>query len=368
MACSHNVATTPNLSEAHTTFQQLLEEATYDAYDQVPGVSMTVLMPDLDIHWTGAAGFDSKKRTDSLSAKQPFRIASVTKTFVAAAILRLHEDQRLSIDQAIAPFLSPIHQELLREGGYDLEKITIRHCLNHSNGFVDYAMQSAAYHDQILKNPKRRWTRTEQLQLAMEIGHPMGAPGEKYHYNDTGYILLGEVIESLTDSTLAWGLRELLGFEKLGLQQTWLESLEPAPDDLLPFVHRYFRGRDFTEWDPSIDLYGGGGLVSTTDELASFIHQLFNQQVFTQRKTLDLMLEKADYDHPPSMDYRQGLSTVKVYGESVYMHEGLWGVILCHIPAYNASLAINYTHGRRDRLLKKTILVLKHLHDQQNTK
>ncbi len=367
-SCSKNVGTNPSRADAEATFQKLLEECIYSSFESVPGVSMTVKAPNLGINWTGASGYDSKAKEDTLTAQQPFRIASVTKTFVAAAILRLHEMGKLSIEDPIEKYISPEHIQLLKKGGYAPDSITLHHCLNHTSGLYDYALGGGSYLELAAKDAKKRWTRTEQLRLAMESGNRKGNPGERYSYCDTGYILLGETIETMTDSTLSWGLRSLLGFDKLKMNSTWLETLEPAPNGMKAEVHRYLRGVDYTDWDPSVDLYGGGGLVSITEDLSIFLQNLFNHKIFEKKETLDLMLQKREYvgvqeadDFRRFKDYRQGLVAVDVYGKKGYMHNGIWGTQLLHIPELNCTISINYTHGQRERLMKKTILVVDNL-------
>ena len=108
-SCFDSVDTNPSKADVEKTFQLLLEEAMSDSYNSIQGVSMTVIAPSLDIHWTGAIGFDSKENDHQLNAKQPFRIASITKTFVATAILRLYEMGKLSVDDPISQYLSLIH-------------------------------------------------------------------------------------------------------------------------------------------------------------------------------------------------------------------------------------------------------------------
>jgi len=202
----------------------------------------------------------------------------------------------------------------------------------------------------------------------MSYGQPVGKPGERYFYSDTGYILLGEIIELFSGGSLAGGLRSLIGFEKLGMTSTWLESLETHPLETAKKVSRYVGRIDATNFDASIDLYGGGGLKSTTSDLVSFMHALFNHQVFAKKETLDLMLTKPVYD--PSYDtekderfkdYRYGLWMLKIFDQDVYLHKGLWGTTMLHIPAENISLATNCTKGFNDRAEKKMILTLKNI-------
>lgn len=372
-ACSNSVSTRPDRDDLPDTLQALLQEAIDDSFESVPGISMCVIAPELDLHWQGAAGYDSAKRDDSLSVEQPFRVASITKTFVAASLLRLQEEGQLALDDPISAYISAPHDSLLRHEGYRPDSITWRQVLHHTSGLYDYAMSGPTYVQLARRDPQHRWTRTEQLALAMDIGTPV-KPSTAYHYSDTGYILAGEAIERTQDTTLAAGLRQLLNFKKLNLNSTWLESLEPAPTNHLPVVHRYLGKDDVTEWDASIDLYGGGGLVSTCNDLASFMHGLFNHQVFQQEETLTTMLSKADlpdsYDKEGDKrykDYRLGLWHAEVFGMDTYLHGGLWGIGLIHVPKLNLTIAVNCTDGSWQRVSQKTILVIKNLQEKLKT-
>jgi len=371
-ACSSGVTTNPSKEKATATFQQLLEEALADSYDFPIGISMSVIAPDLDIDWSGATGYDHPDKDRELTADQPFRIASITKTYVATAILKLHEQGNLSIDEPIEKYISEEHLNILRAGGYAPDSILLRHCLNHTSGLYDYAGSRegyGSYAELVKRNSQRRWTRTEQLQMAMEVGNRVGDPGELYDYSDTGYILLGEIVELMADSTLGYGLRSILNFEKLDLPSTWLEIIEPTPPDLPRVVYRDFQDLDITNFDASIDLYGGGGIVSTTHDVAKFYHAIFNQEIYDKAETLELMLEKPVYTgiaERPHYDYRQGLWAFEIYGEKGYIHNGIWGTSAIHIPAYNCSIAVNFTRGHYDRILKKTILVIKNLHERED--
>ncbi len=327
-------------------FQSILDKAVKKKSNQLSGVSMTVFAPKLDIYWTGASGYDSKEKTQKLSAEQPFRIASVTKTFVAAAILRLQEDQKLRLGDSISPYLSEEHIQLLKSDGYDPDMISIKHCLQHRSGLFDYASGGTAYIDSIIKNPTKKWTRTQQLEFAMASGDPLGIPGKVYGYSDTGYILLGEIIEKVTGQSLPRAIRELLKFDALGLKSTYMEGLEAKPAGLQSPVHRYIGDYDATTLDNSIDLYGGGGLVSTTKDLAVFFDALFNGKVYKYPETLNIMLEDpgALPNGAESEDYRMGLSQDGVLGISGYIHFGFWGTVWIHMPKPNYTIVVNFTN------------------------
>jgi len=370
-SCSNSVDTSDSNNEYGDMFSALLQESVDHSMGSVPGVSMSIISPHIDAPWTGAAGYADKELNVELGANQPYRIASVTKTDVAAAILRLHEMDSLSIEDPIADHLSESTLSMLASGGYEADKILIKHCLNHTSGLFDYIFGTELFANEITKNPKRRWSREDQLHIAMTTGEKYGEPGEQTVYSDTGYILLGEIIERYHQRDFAKGLRTLLKFDELGLASTWLETLEDHKLDNQPVVHRYFRGQDATEWDASIDLYGGGGLMATTADLAHFMHALFNNEVFDHPKTLDLMLSIPDYvaddeanDQKRISYYNYGLWTIKVYGVDAHLHNGYWGATMLYIPEYETSISINATRGKADRLMKKVIAVVKNLKDK----
>lgn len=367
-SCRGNVSTHATPETMDSVLYELMQEAVDNSYDHIPGISMSIRSPKLKSEYSGVFGYDGVKKQNRLTSDQPFRIASVTKTFVATSILRLHEEGKLSIYDPISKYISSEHLTMLSADTYNPDKILIYHCLNHTSGLFDYAMNGSDYASMARKNPQRRWTRTQQLQLAMVFGDPVGFPGEKYLYSDTGYILLGEIIESFYEGDLAKGIRELVGFQNIGLTQTWLESLEKEPANMKSQVKRYLGNEAAEGFDPSIDLYGGGGLVSTCDDLSKFMDALFNHKIYKNKSTLELMLQQHEFNstYVPEKDrrfkdYRLGLWKVTLYGENAYMHQGLWGTTILHIPKQNLTLSINYTRGWSNRLLKKVVLLINNL-------
>ncbi len=377
VSCKESGASQKADASPAETFQNVLNEVVAQNKD-VPGIMLHVEAPGLNISWNGAAGVSDVETGTPIQANQPFRVASVTKTFVATAILRLWEEGKLSLDDPISKYISETHTEILKRGGYDPDKIKIRHLLSHTSGLFDYAVGSRSYVDAVKQDPKHRWTRTEQLQGAMDWGKPYGAPGSQYHYSDTGYILLGETLEQVYGKPLATALRELVGYERLGLSATWLESLEAPPTSTGDRVHQYLDETDTYDWDPSIDLYGGGGIVATTSDIARFYYQLFQNKVYTNAATLDSMIQKISFPAKPQTektrkgprrepDYRFGVEVIEIFGQEVYLHTGFWGTQVAYIPNLNASVAINFIKGDNLFLLKRIILMIKDMEEAEGS-
>jgi D-alanyl-D-alanine carboxypeptidase len=319
----------------------------------VPGEALAVRAPGLDVAL--AAGRADVRAGTALEPDARFRVASVTKTFVAAAILRLVEQRRVALDRPIARYLGPESLAILRSGGYDPERITVRHLLLHTSGLFDYAT-TRAYDAVNTTDPGHHWTRAEQLQFAVDHGAPVGAPGAVFHYSDTGYVLLGEILERVTGESLAAATRRLLHFRRSGMLDTYWEQLEAPPDDT-PRAHQYDGVLDNVVLDASHDLYGGGGLVSTVADVAAFYRALFHREVFDDPRTLRTMTRVSGAGRADGA--AMGLFAVDVAGERCFEHAGFWGTVATYCPSLDLAFArtINqaaddgFDYGRLERVV-----------------
>ncbi len=317
--------------------------------ENIHAAALHVEAPRIGLSWGGAAGLADPKQGIRMTPQHPVRIASNTKTFVAAAILRLWEEDRLGLDDPITEYLPSDFIQLLQSDGYRTNEITVRHLLTHTSGIFDY-INSEAYGDQVEADLHRQWTRIEQLQAAIDGGKPYGDPGDVYAYSDTGYILLGEIIEQITNLPMGAALRDLIGYEALGLNSTWHETFESRPSGLPDRAHQFEGSEDWYNWHPSFDLYGGGGLVSTVGDLARFMRGVFTGQVYRRSSTAEMMLTTVsaktggpDYfgERQYPGVYRMGVLVLVIRAEQVYSHGGYWGTLAAYVP--NLDLAVGTT-------------------------
>lgn len=322
-----------------TTAQNFKQALQSELSASNPGILFSIKSGDGKLAWSGAVGINNLKLGDSLRARQTFRIASVTKTYVAAAILRLMEKKVLRLEDPISMHLSPTHAAILAKD-YDLKQITIAQILRHSAGFYDHT-NAPEFFEKVFSVPVYEWTRTAQLRLGVEQGKPIGPPGGQFSYSDMGYVILGELIENYTGKSLDGGIKELLGLEKLGLERTDFERLDPQTDQLR--IHQYFQGKDTYDFSPTMDYFGGGGILSTTAELNDFFQALFQGKIFDNPATLALMLESVSYASKPKLDYGMGMFKVKVKGMDAYSHSGFWGTQVLYIPKLDLYMAANYS-------------------------
>jgi D-alanyl-D-alanine carboxypeptidase len=333
--------------EPVAALQQALD-ADVAASASLPGELLHVHSPARGVDVSLAAGVADRATGRALGPHDGFRAASVTKTFTAAAILRLVEQGRLRLDDPITRHLPPEYEAALREGGYAVDSITVRQLLTHTSGIHDYATDER-YYAAVLGDPMHRWTRLEQVRAAVEWGRPHFAPGAGYHYSDTGYVLLGEMIERRSWLGLGEAIRGLLGFERLGLDETYLETLEPAPAGAGEMSHPYFGEQDTRGWDPSFDLYGGGGIVTSAEDLARFYRALLRGEVFSDSATLRVMLTvPATNERAPGGPYAMGIQRIVLGGQACWGHTGFWGTAAHHCPDADVTVVRHTNQAQPD--------------------
>jgi D-alanyl-D-alanine carboxypeptidase len=316
-------------------FQRVIETALADQRAS-PGIVAAVDRPGL--RWRGAAGVLDRASGSPLRASDGYRIASITKTFTGAAVLRLVERGSVSLDAPVTRYLPGTYLTALRGDGYDPSRITVRMLLLHTAGLFDYAAADA-YLQALLSDPAHRWTRLEQLRFAMADGEPVAAPGRRYAHSDTGYVLLGQIIESVTGSPQAAAYRRLLRFGRLGIDATHFESLERKPRGAGRQAHQYIGELDATAvLDASHDLYGGGGLVSDAADLNRFHRALFEGRVIS-RRSLRLMTTASRLS---GLDrYGMGIRGVSTPAGTCFGHGGFWGSLTVYCPARKLAMSVS---------------------------
>ena len=308
----------------------------------IPGVAIAIESPSRCLLYTAVAGVRDIVSQAPLQKGDVFRQASIMKTYVAAAILRLVEDGKLRLDDPIAKYLTEETSGALRAGSYDPTKITIRQLLTHTSGIFDHTT-APEYFERINKDPTHRWSRLEQVEFGSARGMPYGAPGELFHYSDTGYILLGEIIEMKTTDLLGPSVKRLARMTREEFPHTWQESVESPPAGV-ERAHQYQGEMDMYGVDASIDLYGGGGFVAPEHEVAHFYLRLLTGKVFKKPATLEMMLTLVV--SPTQESYRAGIAQLEMDGTKGWGHSGYWNTFGGYFPSLDVAMAGSFTSTR----------------------
>jgi D-alanyl-D-alanine carboxypeptidase len=254
----------------------------------LPGVALRVERGN-EVVFDGVAGLASREQQTPVSPSERFGVGSVTKTFTAALILQLVDDGVLTLDDTVTKWLNePVVGHIP-----NVDVITLRQLLTHTSGIYDmFDDDSPFFQDAYLGEAAdwtRVWTPLEVLAYADGAKHaPYFAPGEGIHYSNTGYILLGLILEQATGQTYAEQLHaRILG--PLDLTDTFFASTEPVPGGKTD-AYQLIDGELINVSAISLSSPGAaGGMVSTTRDLARFAEALFGGGVL-QPATLEEMI------------------------------------------------------------------------------
>jgi D-alanyl-D-alanine carboxypeptidase len=300
----------------------------------IPAVVLGVSHPGGS--WRGADGTLERGAGAHVTIDAPFRIASITKVFVAVVVLQLVEEGRLGLDDQVSSHLP----------GYTLQPVTIRQLLNHTSGIPDYTL-AAGFNKELLEHRDRRWTTAEVLAL-VQGKKPQFPAGTGYAYSNTDYILLGEVINSVTETSWAQQVRRRI-LDPLGLKGTYIAGFEPA---LKPVVPGYFdadndgdvenveTGQPWTALETSEG--PAGAIVSTMPDLLVFGDALFRGRLL-QDSTLQAMVADGPF-HPRFTNYGFGVEILRPdYRTTIWGHAGFlpgFKSVLWYVPSRDAVIVV----------------------------
>jgi D-alanyl-D-alanine carboxypeptidase len=228
----------------------------------VPGAILVVRHGGRTVRLAGGLADVARKRP--MHSSDRFRIASLTKSYVATVALQLVAERQLALDDSVEQRLPGV----VPNGG----KIRIRQLLNHTSGLFDFAADPRVLKPYLKGNFGFRWAPRKLVQIG--VSHkPLFAPGTRFAYSNTDYVILGLIVEAVTGNSLGTELGGRI-FRPLGLRAT---AFPTKPRIASPYAHGYYV---FAK-PPATDVSGvspfpwaAGAMVSTGADVLSFYRAL----------------------------------------------------------------------------------------------
>ncbi|MBJ3789945.1 beta-lactamase family protein, partial [Bacillus sp. OA1] len=231
--------------------------------------------------WSYAAGVADLRTKKPMKADFRFRIGSTTKTFIATVLLQLAGENRLNLDDSIEKWLPGV----IQGNGYDANQITIRQILNHTSGIAEYLKSK----DYDIMDTKKLYTAEELVKMGISLP-PDFAPGKGWSYSNTGYVILGILIEKVTGNSYAEEVENRI-VEPLDLSNTFL----PGNSSVIPGT-KHARGyfqldgaselKDVTYINPGSS---DGDMISTADDLNKFFSYLLGGKLLKEQQLKQML-------------------------------------------------------------------------------
>ncbi|MUK89027.1 serine hydrolase [Ornithinibacillus sp. L9] len=277
------------------------------------------------IHVNLAEGITGEMKA---TANQPYYVASVGKMFTAVVVAKLVEEGNLSYEDFIARYLDEDMVQALHvyEGTDYTYDIKVKHLLNHTAGihdfFEDKPKEGKPIVDLLLEEPDRYWTPRDAIQWSKENLTSHFPPGEGFHYSDTGYHLLGLVIEQVTGEPFQEVLKQYI-FQPLGMKNSYLLHYStPIQESNYPMADVFINDNKATNYRClSID-YAGGGVVASSKELLRFMKAVVNHEILS-KEALERMHDWAKF--APGIDYGYGIMKFKSTPLVLPKRYNMWG-------------------------------------------
>ena len=269
---------------------------------RIPGVALKVIQ-DGKVAKTGAYGLANLELNVPVSAETVFEIGSITKQFTAAGILLLAQEGKLSVDDKISKYLTDTPESW--------SKVTIRHLLTHTSGIRSYTGLDGF----------QLWRHLTQAQFIQAIGaQPVEfQPGESWKYCNTGFNLLGYIIENVSGMNY-WDFMSQRVFQPLGM----LATTTRLPSLIIPNraagyeqTNHVWINRDYD----LTDVFSAGAMVSTVGDLAKWNASLDGESLLNAASK-EQMWTPVRLNDGKTKNYGFGWSLGEVEGHKNIGHAG----------------------------------------------
>lgn len=253
------------------------------------------------------------RKTDSINASTSLHVASTSKPFTAAAILRMAQEQKLSLDDSLEKFFPH----------FPYPGITIKMLLNHRSGLPNYLYFMSNNKWGILPNGKwnRQYASNGDVIKMMYEKKPnrTGSPGSRFNYCNTNYLLLATIIEKISGMPFPEYMKQHF-FIPLQMNDTYVFTLK----DTLTATPTFTNDGTHWQYDFLDATYGDKNLYTTPRDLLKWDQSLYTDQVL-EKEWLDSAFTPYSFEKPSIHNYGLGWRLQLLpNGKKVVYHFGKW--------------------------------------------
>jgi CubicO group peptidase (beta-lactamase class C family) len=270
-----------------------------------PGIAILVAKDGKAIY-KKALGKSNLELNIPIELNSVFQIGSITKQFTAISILMLAEQGKLNIEDKIGKYI-PEYIEVGRD-------ITIHHLLNHTSGIKNKTHLSE-------KNYTSRMDRSPEELITYFKDEPLAfVPGEKFKYSNAGYILLGQIIETISKQSYGQFLQENI-FDEIEMTSSYygnMKNIIPNRATGYKIKQNEFINADYM----SLSLaYSAGALLSTTEDLLKWQNALL-QNTLLKESSIKQAMTPTLLNSGKRIPYGYGFRFSKLGNSPVIAHTG----------------------------------------------
>lgn len=305
----------------------------------LPGLIIGVWNDSSKFSFVKGFGWSNVEQQIPMTTNLPFRIGSITKTFVVTNVLQLADQGLIDLDKYLIDYFDSLP---------NANKITVRMLCNMTSGYENYS--ATAYFDSIMDiEPLRNWDKSELIQLG--TSEPMRFnPGEGVYYSNTNTLILAAIIEKVTGSSWEESITKMI-LEPLHLTHTFFAADHQFPADGVQGYELDTMNYTFANITTKYNVSWGsaaGNMISAAEDLRNWAIALVDGTLISD--SLHKQRFVSNLELAPQIHYGLGMFNLGDF----WGHNG-------GIPGYNTSLM-------RNPKTKTTVLVVyNYLYDKHPT-
>jgi len=294
------------------------------------------------ILFEGDFGYKDPAKKTPMETGLSYQLASVSKQFTAAAVLKLHERKLIDIDHSVSNYLP----------GFKFENVTIKDLLKHRSGLWNYMYLTEQYWKKDIAPDN-----LEVVDLLNTYAPRLNFPAGRYFsYSNTGYVVLGAIVEQVSRLSLGEFIQEEF-LLPLCLDETFVEKTELNEQSILKGYQSY--RRSFIQLPAGFhnNAIGDKGIYASAKDLHVWFRDLKNGKILEQ-KNVDLMFGRDD--DRKNKRYGMGFRLENEANEPVIFHNGLWDGFRNGLVYYpNDDLVVivmTHTQNKRKHYFQKQVV------------
>ena len=293
-----------------TSNQQALIDSLLTDYRNTRQFSGVVLVGKNEkVIYQQAIGYSDREKQIKNAITTNFNIASMGKTFTATMIMQLVQEGKLKLNQSINKVLPGTRIK-------KADSITVFHLLTHTSGIGNYMMHPKFENDRnMLKSL------SDVMPYVEEMERTMSAVGSSFDYSNSGFIVLGRIIETITGKDYQTNLRERI-FTPSGITNSYLHypATFQAPAEAVPYIA--YTAKTYTNAvKEEFPAFSDGGMQSNATDIFRFANALLNDKLLSSAMRDTMWKGRKDMGRGGSYGFGW-IDNQNQYGKQIYSHDG----------------------------------------------
>lgn len=282
----------------------------------IPGAGIALVHKD-SVIWSGGVGYSDYEQKTPVTSEHLFRVGSVSKTFIALGILKLIQDQKLSLDDKVQKVVPEVE---IKNPWSETNPILVKHLLEHTAGFDDMNFSETYNTKDDPEIPLKK-----ALKIRPQSRQARWKPGTRHSYSNPGYAVAGYIIEKITGQKYEQFIKEEV-LKPIGMDQSSFFYTDSIESQLVNGYQGNYKPVDYQH----IYLRPAGSLHTSAKDMAKFVRMMLNNGSISGRSVItDSLFDRMEIPRTTlaakkglQNGYGLGIERGEINGYQYFGHDG----------------------------------------------